>query len=109
MSIWTHLVVDVDYSPSDPGISNWFCDRTEFPWDELKAGDVLRYEDSGGLFGAITVVEKADDRLVLRYGDKTVSLDEDNSSVSLDKDGRNYTNFYLSVYLRYSQTKPDSK
>ncbi len=100
MSTWTHLVVDVDYSPSDPGINNWFCDRTEFPWEDLKPGDVLRYEDSGGLFGAITVVEKTPDRIVIQYGNKTVNLEEGHSDMALDKDGRNYTNFYLNVFLK---------
>ena len=49
----TKLVVDVDYSPSDPGNSRWFTERTEFDRDSLEAGQMLRYNDPGGLFAGM--------------------------------------------------------
>ena len=54
MKKWSTLYIDVDYCPSDPGIRNWFCDRTRFTPKEVKSGKKLSYEDSGGLFAGTT-------------------------------------------------------
>ena len=108
MKIWTQLNIDVDYSPSDPGISNWFCERTSFPKADLKPGQILRYKDPGGLFAAIRVLEVSPDKVVLGYGEKTYTLTPLDTSRSLDKDGRNYTNFYLNVWLQSQWIIEDS-
>lgn len=108
MGKWTHLVIDVDYSPSDPGISNWSCDRTKYAWEDIRPGDNLRYEDSGGLFGAIKVLEKTDDSITIQYGQGTYTLEEGHSNADLDHDGRDYTNFYLNLWLESPQNEQES-
>lgn len=45
MKKWSTLYIDVDYCPSDPGIRNWFCDRTPFSPEEVKPGKKLNYEE----------------------------------------------------------------
>lgn len=99
MKTWTHLHIDVDYSPSDPGCRQNFCDRTSFTLKELTPGSRLIYEDSGGLFGAVSVVEASRQKVVLRYGNTDFSLSEDHPGVRMDAGGRDYTNFWLSVWM----------
>ena len=99
MKNWIRLVIDVDYSPSDPGISNWFCDRTGYDKADVTAGKLLPYKDSGGLFRSIRVVESSDAGVVLEYCGKQYSLTPENPYKKLDEDGRDYTNFYLNVSL----------
>ena len=81
MKKWSHLHIDVDYCPSDPGIRNWFCDRTSFTPEDLQPGMALSYEDSGGLL------------------DKTV--------VKMDEGGRNYTNFLLHAVLEFPEEEEE--
>ena len=76
MKKWTSLVVDVDYRPSDPGISNWFCDRSEFPWEDVKVGEYVRYEDPSGILASIKVLEKTAEKLVLESAGRKVTLQE---------------------------------
>ncbi|MBR6347216.1 MAG: hypothetical protein IKR69_07495 [Bacteroidales bacterium] len=38
MKCWSQLIIDVDYSPADPGINNWFCESTEYSKAELEPG-----------------------------------------------------------------------
>ena len=70
----TKLVVDVDYSPSDPGNSRWFTERTEFDMDSLEAGQMLRYKDPGGLFAGIKFIGSDDKGLSLEYSGRTITL-----------------------------------
>ena len=100
MKRWSQLIIDVDYSPSDPGINNCFCERTKYDKATLTAGKKLPYKDPGGLFGGITVKEADDSKVVLSYGDKDCTLFcEGQSWRRLATGGRDYTNFELSVYL----------
>ena len=99
MKKWTQLHIDVDYSPSDPGSRRCYCDRTTFAKAELSAGKRLSYEDSGGLFGAITVVSVDDSGLVLKYGTGEYGITADHPHRRLDSGGRDYTNFWLNVSL----------
>ena len=99
MKKWSQLVIDVDYSPSDPGINNWFCESTKYNKADLEAGKKLSYEDPGRLFGGITVKEVDDSKVVLTYGDADYTLCEGQSYRCLAKDGRDYTNFELNTYL----------
>lgn len=66
MKCWSQLIIDVDYSPADPGINNWFCESSEYSKAELEPGKTLSYKDPGGLFGSITVKD-VDDIKVVRY------------------------------------------
>lgn len=99
MQTWTKLVIDVDYSPSDPGINNWFCERTTYERADLHDGQRLHYDDPGGLFGAISVDKVSEEGVTLHYGGSTYTLTVQGSGLRLDQDGRDYTNFYLGVYL----------
>lgn len=99
MKNWSQLIIDVDYSPSDPGISNWFCESTKYNKADLVAGKKLSYEDPGGLFGGITIKEVDDSKVVLTYGGADYTLCEGQSYRCLAKDGRDYTNFELNTYL----------
>ena len=100
MKKWTRLIIDVDYSPSDPGTNNWFCDRTDYDKADVTAGKILPYKDSGGLFRSIRVVEASDAEVVLEYCGKQYSLTPESCTRKLDEDGRDYTNFYLYVSLK---------
>ena len=99
MKKWSQLIIDVDYSPSDPGINNWFCESTKYYKADLEAGKKLSYEDPGRLFGGITVKEVDDSKVVLTYGGEDYTLREGQSHRCLAKDGRDYTNFELNTYL----------
>lgn len=99
MKNWSQLIIDVDYSPSDPGINNWFCESTKYNKADLQAGKKLSYEDPGGLFGGITVKEVDDSKVVLSYGGEDYTLREGQSHRRLAEDGRDYTNFELNTYL----------
>ena len=99
MKCWSQLIIDVDYSPADPGINNWFCESTKYYKADLEAGKKLSYEDPGRLFGGITVKEVDDSKVVLSYGGEDYTLREGQSHRCLAKDGRDYTNFELNTYL----------
>lgn len=103
MKKWTHLVVDVDYSPSDPGICNWFCERTEIPYEDVKEGAFVRYEDPSGILASIKVVEKTPKKLVLESAGRTATLQEDHTTAKLDEGGRNYTNFLLHAWVKFEE------
>ncbi len=107
MKKWSTLYIDVDYCPSDPGIRNWFCDRTPFSPEEVKPGKKLNYEDSGGLFSVITVVEAEPNKVVLRYRDKEFTIHEGKTTVKLDEGGRNYTNFLLHAWLEFPKEEEE--
>ena len=100
MKTWNALIIDVDYSPSDPGIRRCFCERTQYSKKDLTPGKLLSYEDPGGLFGSIVLKECDDDKVVLTYGGRDFVLREGSSWACLGKDGRNYTNFELNVSLQ---------
>lgn len=99
MRQWTRLIIDVDYHPCDSGNSTWYCERTAFPKSDLCAGKVLSYEDPGGLFGGIRVDSVSEDGLVLSYGTKLYSISMEHPNLPLDKDGRDYTEFELNLFL----------
>ena len=98
---WSRLIIDVDYSPSDPGINNHFCESTPYGRDDVTDGRRLSYEDPGGLFGAIYVKEAGDDFVTLFYRDEEYTLTQDAPVKKLDTGGRNYTNFYLHARLEF--------
>ena len=99
MEKWTILNIDVDYSPSDPGCRNWYTDNTKYNKEDIKVGERLPYEDSGRLFGSITVKAVSDEGIVVEYRgtDYTVLSGK---TAKLDQGGRDYTNFYLHIYLK---------
>ena len=99
MRQWTRLIIDVDYRPCDPGNSTWYCERTAYSKSDLCAGKVLPYEDPGGLFGGIRVNSVSEDDLVLSYGTKLYSINLEHPNLPLDKDGRDYTEFELNLFL----------
>ena len=87
MKCWSQLIIDVDYSPADPGINNWFCESTKYYKADLTAGKKLSYKDPGGLFGGITVKEVDDSKVVLSYGGEDYTLREGRATVVLPKAG----------------------
>lgn len=99
MKQWIRLVIDVDYSPRDPGINNWFCERTEYDKSDLHPDMPLRYKDPGGLFGAIRLLEVSDEGVVLEYRSRKYGLKLDSPYGKFDEDGRDYTVFELSIFL----------
>ena len=101
MNTWTILNIDVDYSPSDPGSRSCYTDHTEYRPEDLKVGEKLKYEDSGGLFSSIRVVEADGNHVVVEYRQQQYCLNEEKTSFKLDEGGRNYTNFWLYVYLTF--------
>lgn len=107
MKKWAHLHIDVDYCPSDPGIRNWFCDRTSFTPEDLQPGMALSYEDSGGLFDRISVVAFDDQKVVLRYGNTDYTVHEAKTVVKMDEGGRNYTNFLLHAVLEFPEEEEE--
>lgn len=102
MKHWTHLVIDVDYCPSDPGINNNFCERTVIAWEDVKEGAFVHYEDPSGKLASIKIIEKTPEKLVIESANNTRTLDENKDSVKLDETGLNYTDFYLYAYLRFA-------
>ena len=100
MRTWTKLIIDVDYSPSDPGIRNSFCESTPYEREQLGAGMRLPYKDPGGLFGSITLVSADENGVTLRYGESEHVLTPNKPFKKLDTGGRDYTNFDLSAYLK---------
>ena len=100
MKVWTDLVIDVDYHPCDPGMSQWYCERTEYAKADLKAGMPLPYKDPGDLLSGISVAEVSDSRIILSCGGRLYTLEEGHSHALLDKGGRDYTEFELNVSLR---------
>ena len=99
MRQWTRLVIDVDYHPCDPGMNNWFCERTAYAKSDLKVGMPLRYKDPGELFGGIRLLELTDEGVVLAYGDHKYGLSLDCPYGPFDQAGRDYTEFELNVHL----------
>ena len=98
METWKELNVYVHYSPSDPGIRNIFTDKTTFQREEITVGKRLAYEDSGRLFGSITVKAFDDESVTIEYRGHDYIL-KPNKTKELDEGGRDYTNFWLSVQL----------
>lgn len=103
MKKWTHLIVDVDYSPSDPGISNWFCERTEIPFEDVKPGEFVHYKDPSHILASIKVVEKTEEKLVIESAGRTFTLQEKNTTAKLDEGGRDYTNFLLHAFIKFEK------
>ncbi len=104
------MIIDVDYHPCDPGNSKWYCERSGFPKDELKAGMRLAYEDPGGLFGSILVKEINEEGVVLEYCGKEKVLNSGKPYMKLDEGGRDYTEFELNVSLTEDdEPEPDDE
>ena len=99
MRQWTAFVIDVDYSPRDPGTNNWFCERTRYEKSDLKPGMLLRYKDPGGLFDRMKLLEVSDEGVVLEYRDRKIGLNMKYPYGPLDQAGRDYTDFELNIYL----------
>ena len=98
METWKELNVYVHYSPSDPGINNIFCDKSTFAREDLTIGQRLAYENTGGLFGSITLKAFNDETATVTYRGTDYIL-KIKQSRELDQGGRDYTNFWLSVQL----------
>ena len=99
MRQWTAFVIDVDYSPRDPGTDNWFCERTRYEKSDLKPGMPLRYKDPGGLFDRIKLLDVSDKGVLLEYRDGKYELNMKYPYGRLDEGGRDYTDFELNIYL----------
>ena len=98
MESWNTINVYVHYSPSDPGIRNFFTDKTVFQREEIAVGKRLAYEDSGRLFGSIVVKAFDDESVTIEYRGQDYILNTGKSR-ELDQGGRDYTNFWLSIQL----------
>ena len=107
MRRWNNLVIEVNYHPCDPGINNWFCERTDYPRIVLEAGRVLSFKDPGGLFEGIRVDSLTEDGVVLEYGGRKYSLNRRRPDFLLDRDGRDYTEFRLDVFLEFDLAAED--
>ena len=99
MRQWTRLIIDVDYHPCDPGNSNWYCERTSYLKSDLQEGKVLRYKDPSDLFEGIRVLSVTEEGLVLGYASRKLLIDIHHPELPLDRNGRDYTEFELNLYL----------
>ena len=59
MKCWSQLIIDVDYSPADPGINNWFCESSEYSKAELEPGTLL-YGGGYPIYGNIVIALETD-------------------------------------------------
>jgi len=101
MKEWTHFIVSVNYSPADPGNTTWHSEETRINRDKMLAGQSWTYRNPGDVFAPIKIVEVREDGLVISYGknEHYLSAEYGAGHVQLDKDGKDYTNFELYVWL----------
>jgi hypothetical protein len=99
---WKKLIVYVYSEAMDPGIVHQDCTTTELLPEELKVGERVRYKDPSGIMASLTVKAMDENGVTLQVGKmKEVRL-WPGEVQEVDKDGRDYTNFYLHVKLEPS-------
>lgn len=98
---WYKLVIDVDYSPSDPGCRNHYFERTEVLVKDLKVGQNIGYNDPSEILPSIKLVGIDEKGVTLQSAGTTVRLPDfwGCHFSKLAEDGRDYTNFQLWVNL----------
>ncbi|MBP5341691.1 MAG: hypothetical protein J6Y52_04975 [Bacteroidales bacterium] len=95
---WNRLRIDVDIQPSDPGMCGHSSEVTDYDREQLRVGEKIRFKDSGGLMGPVTLKAIDDAGVTLLIGkEKEVRIEKENY-VKVDGGGRDYTNFGL--YIR---------
>lgn len=96
---WYKIIIDVDYSPSDPGCRDNYCERTERLIKDLKVGQSVGYNDPSGILPSIKLVGIDEKGVVLQSAGMTVRLPDfkGNRFSKLAEAGRDYTNFQLWV------------
>ena len=94
---WNKIIIDVDYQPCDPGITNTFSERTEVNRSDLKPGLSIAYKDPSGLFPSILVKEIDDQGITLQAGKREYRFEDVNGrrTAKMGKTGRDYTYFWL--------------
>ena len=99
---WKSLKVYVYSEAIDPGIVHQNCTTTELLPEELKVGESVRYDDPSNIMASLTVKAMDENGVTLQVGKiKEVRL-WPGEVQEVDKDGRDYTNFYLHVKLEPS-------
>lgn len=94
---WYKLIIDVDYSPSDPGCRDHYFERTEMLIKDLKVGQNIGYNDPSSILPSIKLVGIDEKGVTLQSADTTVRLPDfkGNHFSKLAESGRDYTNFQL--------------
>lgn len=100
---WKKLIVYVYSEAMDPGIVHQDCTKTELLPEELKVGERIRYDDPSRIMASLTVKDMDENGVTLLVGGagKEVRL-WPGEVQEVDKDGRDYTNFYLHLKLEPS-------
>lgn len=100
---WKSLKVFVYSEAMDPGIRHLDCTTTELRPEELRVGEKVRYKDPSGIMATLTVAAMDENGMTLQVAaaGKEVRL-WPGEELEVDKDGRDYTNFYLQVKLEPS-------
>ena len=103
---WKKLIVYVYSEAMDPGIVHQDCTKTELLPEELKVGERIGYDDPSRIMASLTVKDMDENGVTLLVGGagKEVRL-WPGEVQEVDKDGRDYTNFYLHVTLEPSCDK----
>ena len=96
---WYKLIIDVDYSPSDPGCRDHYFERTEMLIKDLKVGQNIGYNDPSSILPSIKLVGIDEKGVTLQSASTTVRLPDfrGNHFLKLAEAGRDYTNFQLWV------------
>lgn len=82
----------------DPGICNHGDESVNIERDDVKEGQYLRYRDPSGIMPSIYVLEVRNESLKIRVGSREWVITP-GSFVTLCRDGINYANFDLDIYL----------
>ena len=103
---WKSLKIYVYSEAMDPGVVHHDCTTTELLPEELKVGERVPYTDPSYIMASLTVKEMDENGVTLLVGGagKEVRL-RPGEVQEVDKDGRDYTNFYLHVTLEPSCDK----
>lgn len=99
---WKSLKVFVYSEAMDPGIRHQACTTTELQPEELRVGERVPYKDPSGKMATLTVTAMDENGVTLRVGELNEVRLWPCEEVEVDKDGRDYTNFYLHVKLEPS-------
>lgn len=94
---WYKLIIDVDYSPSDPGCRDHYFERTEMLIKDLKVGQNIGYNDPSSILPSIKLVGIDEKGVTMQSAGTTVRLPDfkGNHFSKLAEAGRDYTNFQL--------------
>ena len=95
---WTKLTICVDCEAMDPGIVHSSRVQTVVEREQLKVGEIVRYNDPSGIMARLVVAKVDDEGIALKVSEQERRINS-GCFETLDKGGRDYTNFWLFASL----------